>query len=353
MSTPQSDVRELRPSWDQYRAWFGKGDKVLMAFLGVTVASIVAAATTRSEIAVLIAVAASAVLIGLLTVAISIRTSRILLGNGKIEHHRWFFRRTVIELDGDVQGLLATHEPFLASRTVKVLVLRNGSKGPRIRLNDGYWALDDLEAIARAAGVPVLAERLGSRDFEKRAPGIMHSWERRPISWVIVGTVVGFVVLFAAVSGAFSVAGRPPFDRQPPEKVSAATVSAQDALLADLTAAIGGRWTDVDDDLEKCQDDDDYKGWARTPSVEIDRGDDGEDNSGVPPKTTPELVDSISAILTNNGYEVSGDVSIGDPTAIIAQPEGASFGEAEAVQVELDGRRSAIKVEGACEVPDH
>ena len=119
-------------------------------------------------------------------------------------------------------------------------------------------------------------------------------------------------------------------------------------MLTSLSTVVGGTWAPVGATLGKCADADQYKGWERAASIEVDVGDDG---SGAPPRTTPELIDAIRTKLGQYGYDAPYPVPLEKRTLLIAEPDGATLDDDRSIRVELDGENTSIEMSGNCEVP--
>lgn len=206
MSTEAGTI-VLRPDWNQYGRWFGKGDPVLLGVVGVLLVGSVVGLRSGSSLAVLATVVTGSALVAMIGVTISIRTSKVLLTDETIEHRRWWVRATVLRTTDGLRGLLADYTPAFSGRSSDLLVLQRRDGGPRIRLNGAYWTRDDLVTIAERAGVPVLDQPMQARDFEERAPGIMYFRERRPWMFTVLGVVAVFVLAIAVAVLYVSVAG--------------------------------------------------------------------------------------------------------------------------------------------------
>ncbi len=158
-------------------------------------------------------------------------------------------------------------------------------------------------------------------------------------------------IITAGVIGFFVHEGKPPFDKQPPRSVAASTTTAQDAVLTDVSRAVGGRWSPIEATLGKCEDDEQYKGWSRRAAIRTDRGEDGEDLSGLPPATSPAMIEAIRAALAANGYETDDRIPVEEYTEFQGRPEGSPFGEGDSVAIVLSEKSATIRVNGDCEVP--
>lgn len=205
-----------------------------------------------------------------------------------------------------------------------------------------------MAAIASFADVPVIDQKLDAKGYEKRAPGIMHPWERRPGLFGVACALATAVLSVAVVCGHFLLTGTPPFDKQSPRQVAAATIAKQDTVLTGLSAVIGGTWAPVDATLRKCEDADQYKGWERAASIEVDVGADG---SGAPPGTTSALIDAIHTRLGQYGYDAGFAAPPEERTLLIAEPERATPDDDRSIRVELDGEYTRIVMRGNGEVP--
>lgn len=199
-----SEVLELRPDAAQYGRWFGRGDPVLIGFASVLLAGSVVGISTGSEAALMIGVVVGTVALGLLGVAVSMRTSSVLLSEGRIEHRSWWVRRTVLTVGDDLRGVLAPYTAPVVTRDSDLLVIRSARGGRRIRLNGAFWRREDLERIAAVGGISPTRESLDCQGFDSRVPGIMYVWERHWLPVVVVGGVavfagaVGLAVLLSA-----------------------------------------------------------------------------------------------------------------------------------------------------------
>lgn len=340
--------QELRPDVATYRRFLGTPDRVLLPFALSLVAGVVGRASSRTDLLWIGVLLAASVLVALAGVAGMLLTSRVRLGDGRVEYTRWWVRRTVIDLD-QVTGLLATTTVTMSSRRVVLLVLREDDGGPHIRLNGTYWPRADLEAIARYAGVDAPAETLTLRQVEKRAPGTMRFRDLHP--WVTgFGLAVAVVALIAfGVIAWFKHEGLPPWDRTPPRAVSSATVAAQDQVAGDLAAALGGPWQPGDVRLLGCEDDEQYDGWMRW--VGVDR--DGPGTTGRDTQVATAL-----QVLEEGGYGVVGRPYEDDDAVLVSAVQldadgHSTFGDGSTVEVYLYPYRATIKVHGPCEVPPH
>ncbi|MET0931321.1 MAG: hypothetical protein ABWX74_17505 [Aeromicrobium sp.] len=202
--TDEPGVVELRPDAAQYGRWFRRGDPVLIAFLGVLVAGSVVSISTGARFAVLAGVVVGAAALGLLGVTLSMRTSSVRLGAGRIEHRSWWVHHTVLDTGSELVGVLAPYTAPIVSRQSDLLVVRAAGGGPRVRLNGAFWRREDLERIASVAGISPTREPLDLKGFERRVPGLMYVWERHWLMAVLVGGVavaagaVGLAVLLSA-----------------------------------------------------------------------------------------------------------------------------------------------------------
>lgn len=196
MNGQDGAVTVMRPDPAQYRRWLRRGDLVVLMFLAVLLVSAVAAASTGSQLGIVAGIVVGAAALGLAGVALSLRTTEVRLGPGRIEHRSWWVRRTVLTADAGLVGVLAPYTAPVVSRASDLLVIRAAGGGPRIRLNGAFWSPHELDRIAAVAGVERTVEMLDVRGFEARVPGIMHVWERR---WLLVTVLGGLAVAVAAV----------------------------------------------------------------------------------------------------------------------------------------------------------
>lgn len=345
----QANEIVLRPSHRRYREWVSKPGALGIGLVVLAVGSSLRRAESTAEVVFVACLVVGSAAAALGAVAISMRTSHVLLAPSRILHRRWWVRSTSLDLDHGVVGVLAPHVvPVSGRQASQLLVLRGKDGGPRIRLNGGYWSTEDLETIARHAGVEPTAETLTTQGFESRVPHLMY-WRDR--HWLAFGVGIAVVLVAAIVGGVigwFVVNGQPPFDKQPPRAVSGETVRQQDAVTKDLLAVIDVEWGPVEQRFRECQDDDDYKGWQRSIRVEALRPDD--DPAPGELQRTPALDARIESAMTQNGYTEVGEAPY-DEGELIGYSDEKTFSAERSVQVRIEGTRSQIMVDAGCEVP--
>ncbi|MFC5678151.1 hypothetical protein [Aeromicrobium endophyticum] len=334
-----SEPRVLRASRQHYRRWL-RGSLATGGALATGLFALnVARADSVVDLIVLVAIVALTPAAALAAVAVHIASSRVTLGDGWVEYTRWRWRRTVLRVDDGLVGLLAVYKPTLSnSPPTPLLMARRAGGGPRMKLSGAYWEQADLVAVAEALGLPVRERMLDAAGYERRAPGVMPWRERHWIAFGVVGALVVTAVVAAAVVGYFAMTDRPPFDDRPPRAVSAGTTRAQDAVVRQVVAVVGGRWEAPEVSLIACQDEDDYQGWRRVVTVEP--GD-------VPRSMTDETVSEVVAAMADQGYTHVRGSKVDDVSGSLP---GAAFGEDE-VALELEPRFAGLRVEGHCEVP--
>jgi hypothetical protein len=335
VSTP----RLLRPSRRRYRSWLRGSVAAGGTLAAGLVALNLARADSLADVLVLVAVVVLTPALALAAAAVHIASSRVEVGDGWVAYSRWRWRRTVLHVDDDLVGLLATYGPKVTtSPPTLLLVVRRARGGPRIRLSGAYWEQPDLVAVADALDLPVRDRVLDAAGYERRAPGALPWREVHYVQFGVGGGLLVAAVVAAAVVGFFAATDRPPFDDRPPRGVSAQTVRSQDAVVQKVVAAVGGRWEAPDVLLIACEDDDGYDGWRRDLTVApVD----------VPASMSDDAVSKVVAAMADQGYTTVRGSKVHD---LSASRPGAGFGD-DVVRVELDPRSAGITVDGRCEVP--
>lgn len=209
MSEHPIGYRELRPEFSQYQKWFRRPEVMLLAVLAVVVAGTVVRADSGTELLISFAVVVASVVVGVGWVILSIRTSSVRLGHGRIEHRSWFFRKTTLPVEDGIRGVFAVYEIQVSTRARHLLVLTGGNRGRRIRLSGAFWNEADLTVIADYAGVSVTDQALDVKGFEERVPGIMNPWERHPVAFGVATAFVVVALVVVAVLGFFYLADIP------------------------------------------------------------------------------------------------------------------------------------------------
>jgi hypothetical protein len=174
---PDTPLRRALP-------WFGLvgGVAAVVGVLGGVVGSV--------TVAVCAAVVVS-VCVLLLCIAVT-TIGTVIIADGIVDHRRWTGRHVRLPVDAHLHGLLALYLTSLPhSPNRRRLVLRRGTRGPRISLTEPTWSADQLDQMAAAAGADVTDELLEARDWQQRAPGLVAWWERH---WIlsILAVSVGF-----------------------------------------------------------------------------------------------------------------------------------------------------------------
>jgi len=166
------------------------------AFVGAAVL-VVGLVTAVQALTVLAAMAVAFCLVMLLVSASTFGV--VTVEGGVVDHQRWTRRHVRLPIDHDLRGLLA---PYLSALphapNNRRLVLRRGTRGPRITLTESSWRLRELRLLAAATGADVSDDVGDARDWQRRAPGLIAWWERH---WIasIIGLVVAFWVVVIAV----------------------------------------------------------------------------------------------------------------------------------------------------------
>jgi hypothetical protein len=199
---PPADVVELRPDAAEYLAGLRRRGKWLLPVLVIFGARVVSGffgtvADAVTGVAMLLALVA-----GVGSAVLHLRTSVMRLSPGRLEHDGAFVRRRSIDLNG-ARGLLAPMGEQLGAPVVEVLVVQS-RRGETIRIAGGLWTRDDLRRIATHAGVPVESGVIGGKEFERRVPGSIPVRFRRPALFglaVAVPTLAAVVLVVAAVYG--------------------------------------------------------------------------------------------------------------------------------------------------------
>ena len=169
--------------------WLGGGIAAVVGVLGGVVGSpvvAVCAAIVMSVCVLLLCIAATT--IGSVTIA-----------DGVVDHRRWTGRHVRLPIDDRLRGLLGLYLTSLPhSPNRRRLVLRRGTRGPRISLTEPSWSAAQLDQVAAAAGAAVTDELLEARDWQQRAPGLVAWWERH---WIlsILAVAIGFWVAVIGV----------------------------------------------------------------------------------------------------------------------------------------------------------
>jgi hypothetical protein len=205
---------ELRPSLQQYLAWFRINlyvvGGVAIVLAGLVVYSVLGLRASNEGLGFIAGFALAFMVVTFLWVAGTIATSNVVLEAGALTYRRFGVLRTRFEVPGDIRGLLA--EKTATGTSVEFLIMRQGHR--RIKLNGGFWETDKLSAIAAHAGVTDASdETLTPQQWNARVPGLIPWPSLHPTATgVILGLgivvmVVGWIVLAAVVSGT------PPFDK--------------------------------------------------------------------------------------------------------------------------------------------
>lgn len=337
--TTVDEPRVLRASRQRYRRWLRgslASGGLLVAFL---VASNLRRADSLTDVLILVVLLVGTPAAALSAVATHIATSRVTIVGDEVEYRRWW-RRTVLRAGDGLVGLLAVYSPrFSTGPATPVLVARGVDGGPRIHLSGAYWDLGDLDEIAAALRIPVRDRTLDAKGYERRAPGALPWRERHPWAFGLGGAAVITAIVTAGVLAYFTSNDLPPFDEQPPRAVAAETVARQDAVARDVVAAVGGSWEAPDEQLRRCKDDDDVKGWERTLDIAPIE---------MPSRLTNASLAAVVDAMARQGYlRVTGS-KVDDVAGHLL---GASFSEDE-VRVDLEDGFSGITVRGHCETPD-
>lgn len=255
------EVIELRPSAQEYRTAV-KGRAVFMVpFIAIMFLRVLGNGDTLLQKLLL-----AGGLLVLLSVLIAlsivhIRTSVVRLSPGRIEHHALLVRNRSLSTDG-LQGILTSmRQPM--NQPVLMLVLHSPESGATVRLSGGLWTPDVLESIAHHARVEVSDRELSGMDIQRRVPKSMPLRYRRPWSFAFIVTILIVAVVTASTIWWFDHNDLPPFDDQPPQAVSAATVAAQNGLSATIEEALPGSWEPERVTFHTCENDEDVKGWTR------------------------------------------------------------------------------------------
>jgi hypothetical protein len=159
--------------------------------------------------------AAVVVAVCLLVLCMAVSTiETVTIADGVVDHRRWTGRHVRIPIDGDLRGQLAMYGSAMPhSANTRRLVLRRGTRGPRIALSQSRWSADPppslgapqarwapahLDSMAATVGVDTLDGWRENRDWQQQAPGLVPWWERH---WIVAFTAIaiGFWVVVIAI----------------------------------------------------------------------------------------------------------------------------------------------------------
>ncbi|MET0448632.1 MAG: hypothetical protein ABW004_09495 [Aeromicrobium sp.] len=144
--------------------------------------------------------AAVVVAVCLLVLCMAVSTiETVTIADGVVDHRRWTGRHVRIPIDGDLRGQLAMYGSAMPhSANTRRLVLRRGTRGPRITLSQARWSADQLDSMAATVGVDTLDGWRENRDWQQQAPGLVPWWERH---WIVAFTAIaiGFWVVVIAI----------------------------------------------------------------------------------------------------------------------------------------------------------
>ncbi|MEH3034568.1 MAG: hypothetical protein PGN07_11200 [Aeromicrobium erythreum] len=180
----------LRPSARAYRRW--------LAGIAPGGIGLLALAWWQARDAPWVLVASAAFAIAVMAVAVvRAATDHVILEPRYVVMDGAARRRVTIPLDR-VVGLSAPlqRRDLPGQPVTRVVVLRSVDGGPRIRLDGGLWDEADLTLVARHTGIEVLWLGLDRTGFERRVPGLLPLYERRP--WLVIGAAVVVLALAAA-----------------------------------------------------------------------------------------------------------------------------------------------------------
>lgn len=202
-----SGTRVLRPQWQAVRRGLRRDLPLTGVALALVLASGVIGPTGVDVTALVLAVTVAVVALGV--IALHLRASRVELGRLSLDRRGGVLPRRHLDLRFGARGVLA---PLQAQPGAvrDLLVVRADEDGRVLRLHGGVWSRQQLEKVARHAGVPVLPQTLTAAQFESMVPGSMPLYLRRPTLLPVLGTLLAIALAVAAVLGWQAAQGRLP-----------------------------------------------------------------------------------------------------------------------------------------------
>ncbi len=194
-STPVvSGELELRPSTSAYVGDMRKRAVIVVPLVLLLIARNVSSNNNIGGWAIAALVVGTAG-VSIALVIVHFRTTVVRLTPGRIGISGALVRNRTLDVAG-MRGLLAGLAQPMTPPTRTLAVV--DQRGRRITLSGSVWSEDDLSAIARHTAAVEEQQVLGVAEFERRVPGALPFWTRRP--WLLAGIVVAIVLVAVVVA---------------------------------------------------------------------------------------------------------------------------------------------------------